>query len=192
MRRATTTSIASSVSPAVTGQPVTYTATVATVSAGGTVAFSDGGTPISSCAAQRVGLGGVAQCTITYTARGSHTIQATYSGYGRYAPSSSTTLAQPVLTATTLSLSASANPAPVGQQVLLTTKVSPSPSGGTVSFVAGSPIPGCTAVPVQSSTGIAYCRTTFTATGRRSIRATYSGNALFAGSDAPLLLFSVQ
>jgi hypothetical protein len=96
-----------------------------------------------------------------------------------------------VVTATTLSLSSSANPAPVGTPVQLITKVSPSPSGGTVTFSNGSPIPGCTAVPVDGM-GMARCTTTFTVARRYTIQATYSGNASFAAGDAPPLLMLAQ
>ncbi len=93
----TTTSLASSANPSIVGASVTYTATVSPVPDGGTVAFSDNGSPISTCTAQPVNTTtGTATCTVTYTAVGSHTIVATYSGDFFYQGSTSAALVQNV------------------------------------------------------------------------------------------------
>jgi hypothetical protein len=93
----TSTSVSSSANPVTTGSPVTYTATVAPTPTpdGGTVAFHDNGSLISSCSAKAVS-SGRATCTVTYTATGSHTIKATYSGYADYARSTSPSLTETV------------------------------------------------------------------------------------------------
>jgi hypothetical protein len=95
----TSTSVSSSANPATTGSPVTYTATVAPTPAndGGTVAFYDDGSKISSCSAQAVS-SGRATCTVTYASAGSHIIKATYSGYADYARSTSPPLTETVKT----------------------------------------------------------------------------------------------
>ena len=90
-KAATTTAVTSSQNPGFTGKAVTYTAAVAVTSPGagspsGTVSFSDGSSPISGCSAQ-VLTGGKATCTVTYSATGSHTITATYSGDANFAAS---------------------------------------------------------------------------------------------------------
>jgi hypothetical protein len=66
------------------GQSVFYVAAVTPGHSGaaapsGTIAFLDGGIPITGCTSQPVG-GGGATCTTSYSAPGSHSISATYSG----------------------------------------------------------------------------------------------------------------
>jgi hypothetical protein len=92
---ATITSIASSADPSAVGQQVTYTATVSPVPDAGTVAFADGGTPITGCS--NVALSsGTATCAVTYSKAGSHSITATYSGDASFGPSASAALGQAV------------------------------------------------------------------------------------------------
>jgi hypothetical protein len=78
-----TITLVSSLNPFLIQNPVTYTATVSS-SAGlptGTVAFSDGGTVITACASVSVTTAtGLASCAVTYTATGTHSITAVYSG----------------------------------------------------------------------------------------------------------------
>ena len=76
----TSTSLTSSVNPVNTGQAVTYRATITGPgSAGGTVAFLDGGVTIAGCGAVLVA-GNQATCVVTYASRGAHAIVAVYSG----------------------------------------------------------------------------------------------------------------
>jgi uncharacterized repeat protein (TIGR01451 family) len=95
---ATTTSLSSSASPSIYGQPVSFTATVTPTDGGGTVAFyADGSTaPISGCATQSLTQASAstytATCTTSSLAAGSHAISAAYSGDSAY-PASSGTLA---------------------------------------------------------------------------------------------------
>lgn len=96
-RASTATSVASSASPSIAGQAVTYTASVSPTDDGGTVAFADGGTKISGCGARPVNASGQATCKVTYQAAGSHAIKATYSGDTDYAGSVSAALTQPVV-----------------------------------------------------------------------------------------------
>ena len=94
---ATTTALQPSSTNPSAGTRVTYTASVTPGIPGasqpsGTVAFLDGGSPISSCQAQPLTAASpasTATCTITYTAGGSHTITATYPGDPNFAGSSS-------------------------------------------------------------------------------------------------------
>jgi hypothetical protein len=89
----TTTSLAASANSTAQGGSVTYTATVAPLPDGGTVAFSDGaGNPATAnCAAQTV-TGGQATCTVSYPAAGSYSVAAGYSGTANSAKSSSSSL----------------------------------------------------------------------------------------------------
>jgi YVTN family beta-propeller protein len=85
----TTTGIASSSNPSTAGGSVTYTATVAPAPDGGTVAFTDNGSPLTGCGAVAVSTStGQASCTISYSAAGSHAIVGGYSGDTNFAVSS--------------------------------------------------------------------------------------------------------
>ena len=87
----TTTALSSSANPSVTGQQVTYTATVSPAPDGGTVAFTEGGAVIGDCGAQPVDTGtGTATCQVTYTSPGSHSITAFYGGDAAFGASSDT------------------------------------------------------------------------------------------------------
>jgi hypothetical protein len=88
---ATTTSVTSSGSPSITGDPVTFTATVAATSQpGGSVSFHDGGTCESPGAAlgTEVLSAGTAAITTSGLGTGAHTIVACYPGNAIFAPSS--------------------------------------------------------------------------------------------------------
>lgn len=88
--------------------------------------------------------------------------------------------------ATTTSLSSSANPAVVGQRVTYSATVHPSPDGGSVAFTDnGSPIGGCSSVPLAGNSAI--CTVTFGRIGSHVIVGTYSGDTNFTGSTSPPL-----
>jgi Bacterial Ig-like domain (group 3) len=79
---ATTTVVTATPGPTTTaGTPVTYSATVGPHPSGGTVTFTEGGNPISGCTTVPVNTTtGVATCTVTYGAPGTHDVTATFSG----------------------------------------------------------------------------------------------------------------
>ncbi len=88
-------------------------------------------------------------------------------------------------TRTTTSLSASANPAPVGQAITYEAKLTPVPNGGIVNFFAnGAAITGCTDIAVSTTTGTATCSTNYTSIGSRRVEASYSGDAAFGPSTS--------
>lgn len=95
-RAGTSTSIVcTSGCPSVSGQPVTYTATVTPTAPGsgtptGKVEFFDGGTPISVCggASGNALSGSNATCSVTYSVGGNHMTTAMYLGDPNYAASS--------------------------------------------------------------------------------------------------------
>ncbi len=179
---ATTTSIslATSGSPSLTGASVTYTAMVSPSPPDGeTVAFSDGGSTISACAAQMLS-SGVATCAVTYSSTGSHSITASYGGDGTFdAAGPSNTVNQVVnapATTTSISLATSGSPSLTGASVTYRATVTPSPNGGTVAFSdGGSTIGGCGTRSLSS--GLATCAVTYSSTGSHSITATYVGDA---------------
>jgi hypothetical protein len=93
----TTTALASSANPSIAGGSVTFTATVSPVPNGGTISFSDNGSPIAGCQSLPVNTStGQAACTVTYGSVGSHSIVAVYSGNFAYLGSTSPALAQRV------------------------------------------------------------------------------------------------
>jgi hypothetical protein len=93
----TTTALSASNTSPPAGTNVTYTATVTPAHAGasepsGTVAFLDGGNPISGCSAQSVTAGSgssTATCTVSYPSAGTHTITAGYAGDANFNSSTS-------------------------------------------------------------------------------------------------------
>src|SRR5262249_4560316 len=125
---ATTVALGSSLNPAVTGQAVTFTATVAAVAPGartptGTVTFMDGAVVLRTGG---VGPGGTATFTPSFATAGGHAITASYSGDANFAGSAQALTEQvnaPAAAATTTALRASAPTAVFGQAETLTATV---------------------------------------------------------------------
>ena len=194
------TTLLSSPDPSVSGQPVTFTATVTPTDGGGTVAFyADGSaTPISGCGTQPLtqasGFTYTATCTTSSLAAGSHAIAASYSGDSLYAASSGSLpggqTVNPAATAT--SLSSSPDPSASGQPVTFTATVTPTDGGGTVAFYAdgsATPISGCGTQLLTQASGSTYtatCTTSSLAAGSHAIAASYSGDSNYAGSTGSL------
>lgn len=85
--------------------------------------------------------------------------------------------------ATRASLAASVNPVAKHKAVTFKVRVTPDPGGGTVKFTSvGSPLAGCGAAKVASSTGTASCKASFAAAGKHTVVATYAGDAKFSPS----------
>ena len=128
------------------GQPVTFTAVVApsgsqlgilglpNVTPTGTVTFSIDGQPQTPVALQLVNNQEVATFSTSSLSGGSHLIIANYNGDASFASSGSNTVDESVGSiATTMSITATANPAAVGQPVTLTAVLDPSNSQDGVS-----------------------------------------------------------
>jgi large repetitive protein len=194
LKVATTTTSASSVSPSVVGQAVTYTATLNPTAASGTVVFQDGGITIAGCSAQTVSLG-TATCATSYTNEGSHEIVAIYTGSSNYIASRSTALTQKVNKApTTTTLTSSVSPSTIGQAVTYTATLNTTAVSGTVEFKDGSTtITGCATQTISSSYAHATCLATAYATaGTHTITATYNGNNKYISSTSPSLTQTVS
>ncbi len=190
---ATKVALRSSLNPAVTGQAVTFTATVAAVAPGattptGTVTFKDGNTVLGTVA---VGTGGTATFTTSFAAAGGHPITAVYSGAANFVGGSQALTEQVNAPATrkttTMALLASVNPAVVGQAVTFTATVR-DPSGtatptGTVTFFVGNTVVGRVTLDAN---GQARITGSFSRTGLFTIRAVYSGDATFDTSSQSL------
>ena len=198
---ASKTVITSSVNPSVTGQSVTYTATVtpvapATGTPTGTITFKDGAATVAGCGAQVLATG-VTTCSTTYGAPGSHGITGAYSGDASFGVSTSVVLTQVVNKGATSSVvTSSVNPSVSGEAVTYTATVTATApaSGtptGTVNFRDGGvTIAGCGAQPLVA--GIAACSVVYAGVGTHAITAVYSGDADFSSSTSPILTQTVN
>ena len=194
-KASTTTSLATSVTPAVFGQSITLTATVAAAAPGigtptGSVNFRDAGTTIPGCSAQTLS-GGQATCATSALSTGTHsTITAVYSNDTNFNISTSANFTQTVNKAsTTTSLASSNNTSVVGEQVTYTATIAPVAPGageptGTVNFRDnGTTITGC---GTQTLSGAqATCSITYAAPGSHTtITAVYSSDTNFSTSTS--------
>ncbi len=197
---ATTTSVTSSQDPSVSGQTITYTATISITSPGGaisggitgTVHFTDNGSDISPACTSSSVSDGVATCTVVHTGIGVETINAFYSGDGNYLLSDTTgsPLTQTINQDNTIIVvTSSANPSVVGQDVTYTATVSASapgsgtPTGDVTFFDGANPIAGCSSVTLNGS-GAATCDAgAYASPGVRIIAADYFGDVNFVSSD---------
>jgi len=185
----TTTALTSSLPTSTYGTSVKFTATV-TASSGtatptGSVTFKDGATSLGTVALS----GGTASFSTSSLSVGSHSITANYGGDSNYLSSVSGALSQTVNRAsTTTTVSSSANPSAVGQNVTFTATVSPSAATGTVQFSdAGLPLGS----PVTLTGGKASLSTSSLSKGSHSITAAYSGDANYTGSNSSTLTQNV-
>jgi hypothetical protein len=190
-KAARTVTLASSPNPSPSGQPVTMTATVAlstapVASPTGTVTFFDGTTALGTAPLSAAGQATFNTTTLTL---GSHSLKAVYNGDGNFSPSSSNTVSQSVLKASTTGLTSSSNPSTYGTPVTFTATVTG--SGGTptgsVTFSDGSTVLGSRAL----SGGQATLTTAALTAGSHSIKAVYSGDGAFAGSTSGAVSQSV-
>jgi hypothetical protein len=190
---ATTTALTSSVNPAVTGQVVTYTATVsrnapATGTAGGTVAFTDGGTTILGCDAVAVSAG-VATCTETVSEFGPHAIVASFTGDADDGASIAPTVVEQVdQDATTTTVTSDPNPSTLGGVVTITVTVkaespgSGNPTGSVTIFADGKSL--ATVALDSTVDSRAIYNTKALTVGVHAITATYGGDTAYETSAA--------
>ena len=174
---ATTTALTNSASPT-SGSAVTLTATITPAPAGGTVAFTAGGTTITGCGTKAL-TGGVATCSWTPGSAGATSVVATYTPDAA-SLGSSDTKSITVLAATTLALTNSASPT-VGSAVTLTATLTPSTTGNIAFTAGGSTISGCASVAL--SAGVATCSWTPGSAGATSVVATFAATASHATSS---------
>jgi hypothetical protein len=186
----TATTLSASRNPAMSGEPVSFTATVTPAPPSGVVSFRARGMTIPACHAIAVNPStGTATCTTSFLGGGSYPIRATYSGAPLFQGSQAPALTQIVLTAgqpgqtpTKVSLRSSARRALTGQRINYTATVKPVPDGGTIEFFANNkPINGCAALHL-SNTGHASCHAAFGTVGARTIQAAYTGDNRFIGA----------
>ncbi len=187
---ATSTTLASSRNPAVSGQSVTFTATVTSGSGTpvGTVSFMDGASTLGTATLS----GGHANLTTAALAVGSHSMTAVYGGSSPYTGSTSAALTETVNKAgSTITVTSSADPLSFGAAVTFTAKVKSVTTGtptGTVTFKDGAATIGTSAL----SGGSATLTTSALSVGSHSITAVYAGDANFTASTAAALTQAVH
>jgi len=187
----TSLGLASSLNPSLSGQSVTFTATITPVTGSGetgTVTFFDNGTSIGTGGVS----GGTATLSTSTLAVGSHPITASYGGDGNFASSSTTSAISQVVNKvpTSLALASSVNPSTFGQSVTFTATVTPATGSGetgTVTFFDNGTSIGSGGV----SGGQATFATSTLALGTHPITATYGGDGNFASSSTTSTLSQV-
>jgi hypothetical protein len=188
----TTIGLASSANPTVTGQAVTYTATVTSTGGSvnpngeGSVTFMSSTTKL--CSGAVVLSGDRATCTASYPAIGSYPVTASYSGGPDFIASSAPALTETVnQDATTTSLGLSSSSVVFGQQLTLTATVAAKAPGagvptGTVSFLDGTVSLGTVTL---TSAGKATLTTQGLLAGTHAtLTAVYSGNPNYLTSTS--------
>jgi hypothetical protein len=183
----TTTRLSSSANPASSGQAVTFTAAVSSqpgLIPTGTVTFYDGPSVLGTAPV----LAGLATFTTAALPVGTDSITAVYSGDASNSGSSSSPLQEVINTlgSTTTTLTASANPATVGQAVTLSAEITTQPGlipTGTVTFYNGTTVLGTASVMADD----AFLTTTALPVGSDSLTAVYSGDASNNGSSSAVL-----
>lgn len=191
----TTTVITLSPSIPSVGETVTLTATVTpksgTTVPTGSVAFNVGSTPIGPVNLS----GGVATTTYAFTAGGTQTVTAVYSGDSTYLASTASntvTVNATGTTPTTTTLSINPNTVALGNSVTLNATVSPSAASGQVSFMLGTTSLGTGAVssgaasltiPATTANGLTV--------GTNSITAVYGGDGTYAASTSAAATLTV-
>jgi len=193
VQTSTSTTLRASPNPATVGQAVSLAATVTPTPTGtpmGTVSFYNGTTLLGTSALNSAG---IAMLVSSSLPAGSDTVVAAFSGNVIFAHSTSSGLALvEQQTATSTGLSASPNPATVGQPVTLTATTTPAPAGipsGTVNFYNGKMLLGTTAV---NPAGMATFVSSGLPLGSHTLLAAYSGNTVFATSTSSPLAFTVR
>jgi hypothetical protein len=181
----TTVTVSTPASRTFFGQPVTFTATVAPSTAGGTVQFLNDGAPAGSAPI----VNGAATLTLPNLTAGNHTIRAVYGGDGVHLGSSSDNWLQIVnLASTQVTLASSANPALAGQTVTFTVTLSPSAATGSVQFRDGATVMGTVTVTDGSAS---FSASTLSA-GSHAIYAMYLGDANCSSAASAILSQTVN
>ncbi len=187
----TTTGLVAAPSPTVSGQAVTFTATVDVVAPGagtptGGVQFDIDGQPYGTAVPLS---GDTATLTISNLSTGNHDVEATYNGDTDFAPSTSGTVTHGVNKAdANLALSTSDASAVSGQPLTFTADVtavgpgSGTPTGEVQFYVDGDPLGG----PVTLSGGSASSPTAHLGVGSHTVTANYAGDVNFGGANDQL------
>jgi len=177
-------------SPAANGQPVVFQIQVLSDfgSAAGSVTLTENSKTLGPGISNNTG-----QTTITLTGLtvGTHSIVANYGGNQDFEGSISVPfILQVTGVSTTIQLSATPNPAQVGQTVTLTATVTSSAGvpSGMVTFQTAQATLGTANL---NAAGQAVLTTSFSATGARAITASYAGSAQFSAATSDAVTINV-
>jgi hypothetical protein len=198
----TSTALATSGTPTVFGQSVTFTATVSVTAPGstaganptGTVDFKDGATIIGSGTLSTTAGVTTATFSTTSLAVGTHSMTAVYNGDSSFNGSTSSAVSQVVNKAnSSTAVVSSVNPSVFGQSVTFTATVTAVAPGagtpsGTVTFKDGG-------VSIGTGTlagGSATLTTSSLAIGAHSITVDYAGDSSFNTSSSATLTQTVN
>jgi len=201
-----------SADPAVVGNPITFTTTLASTSGGPTptgsitYSYTSGANNPLNTPGSIVILGtvplvnGAASYTATGLPAAHYHVVASYSGDSNYV-AGQTTFVEPILANTTTSVTSSSNPSVLGSSVTFTATVTPTSTSfvplGTVTFMDGSTVLGtATLNPFDGQAmSTAYNQATFTTSalslGTHSITVSYAGDLNFADSTSSVLTQTV-
>jgi chitinase len=130
-KAATTTTLAVSPNPTITGQATTLSATVSGSNPSGTVTFQDGGAAIGTGTLS----GGAASLTASFATGGTHSLTAVFSGDGNYATSTSVAASAAVDVPPSVSMTAPANNTVFANRANITLSAAAADSDGTVTKV---------------------------------------------------------
>lgn len=184
----TTTALEAAPTPTVSGQTVTFTATVDVVAPGagtptGGVQFNVDGQPYGTAVPLS---GDTATLSISNLSTGNHQVQATYNGNADFRSSTSPEITHGVNKADSNLALTSSNPAAVAREPLTytatVTAVGPgagTPTGAVQFYVDGDPL----GAPVTLAGGSATSPVTHLTAGSHQITADYQGDANFAGAN---------
>ncbi|HLW54739.1 MAG TPA: Ig-like domain repeat protein [Candidatus Angelobacter sp.] len=174
--------------PSMFGSTLTFSATVSSSSATGTVTFFDGSVPLSSAPLSS----GTASFTTSILGAGSHSITAQYSGDANFNGSTSAAFIENVAKAGTqveLELAVGDTAFVVGTTLSFQATVSPNTATGSMTFFDGTTM---IAGPIPLTNGSATFTTSTLSVGSHSIRAQYSGDANYVGSTSPAHPLSIK
>ena len=164
---ASATTLAGSASQIVSGQQVSFSASVSGNNPTGTVTFLDGGNTLTTIDLTA----GQATLVMDYQIAGSHSITAVYNGDANNAGSSSNAAALTVI-ASGITLSVSTNMLPSGQQETYSATIIGINPTGTVTFQDGGASIGSSTL----AAGQASFTLTYASPGMHTITAVYSGD----------------
>jgi uncharacterized delta-60 repeat protein len=178
-----------SVSPSVTGQPVTFTATVAPLAPGAGMPTGEVELVVDGGATSRVPLAdGVAVMRDVVLPVGRHILTGRYTGESSFNASSAEFAHRVERGATTVSVTSAPNPSGLGEDVTFTATVrheSPAAGtpGGSVAFV----IDGASPVEIQIAGGAAVLSTANLDAGTHTVEVSYPGSSDFLPSSGGLV-----
>jgi hypothetical protein len=190
----TTTTVVPSATSVAFGTNVTLTATVSASSTPtGSVTFSDGNTALAAVTLNGSGVGTYSTSALSV---GVHSITASYAANstfgGSISPAVAVTVTQPVLPATTSTLSALPTTVTSGANVTFTDTVAPASGTGTptgmVTFMNGTTNLGSSVL----AGGVATFSTTSLPVGADSVTAVYGGDTNFSGSTSNAVTVTVS